>query len=386
MGFIQAQFDKVLSESLKAKNIDPSDPKVKRIVDRAYQALPSELAKEFLETLYKRRDSMLADRRWRHRQFVRRNEARWRQGFDFLEMHIEIAMELGEEFNADHRPEAAAESDYVFEVLTRIHARACLVAREIVTLLRNGFADGAHARWRTLHELAVTAKFISKHGQKAAYRYLSYEHVEKYKRALNYQEHCAALEREPLTADEINDLKLGYESVCEQFGKDEFTAPYGWAAEFLTTRYPKFPDLEKDSELDYLNPYYKMANSWVHATPRGLSFQLSLSEAKQPVLLTGPSNGGLVDPAQCTAASLLQVTRALLSHKPTLDAVVTIEILQAVARQVGDAFVQGSQVAHVNDGTLTRIYRAAISRILLIKERYASWKWWRKPPDRRKII
>ena len=40
-------------------------------------------------------------------------------------------------------------------MLIRLHGKAVLTAREVLTLLRNGYSSGAFARWRTLHEVRV---------------------------------------------------------------------------------------------------------------------------------------------------------------------------------------------------------------------------------------
>ena len=90
---------------------------------------------------------------------------RWGKALDALEMLILLSFECGDAFNSFFREKAVSENDLVFEVLTRIHARACQVAYEIFTLLKAGYADGAHARWRCLHELTVIGVFIAESGQ-----------------------------------------------------------------------------------------------------------------------------------------------------------------------------------------------------------------------------
>jgi hypothetical protein len=40
--------------------------------------------------------------------------------------------------------------DLLLGALMRIHSRSVRVAREILILMRNGYAEGALARWRTL--------------------------------------------------------------------------------------------------------------------------------------------------------------------------------------------------------------------------------------------
>ncbi len=84
---------------------------------------------------------------------------RWGKALNALEMLILLSFECGDNFNNFFREKAVAENDLVFEVLTRMHARACQVAYEIFTLLKSGYADGAHARWRCLHEPESVTQF-----------------------------------------------------------------------------------------------------------------------------------------------------------------------------------------------------------------------------------
>ena len=69
----------------------------------------------------------------------------------------------------------------MFEVLLRLHARGIQISKEILVLFRNGYADGAFARWRTLYELSIVGLFISKHGNQIAKQYKDYASVETFK-------------------------------------------------------------------------------------------------------------------------------------------------------------------------------------------------------------
>ena len=124
--------------------------------------------------------------------FEERLVAMWRRPLDLLDLFIHLSTEAGSDFNSAFRKDAAGSGDAVFEALIRMHGRACQVAREILTLLRAGFADGAHARWRTLHELAIVACVISEAGPDLAERYLRHDTVERYKLACQHQKHYAA--------------------------------------------------------------------------------------------------------------------------------------------------------------------------------------------------
>lgn len=98
--------------------------------------------------------------------FEYRLQVKWYNALGFLEFFIILNQNLGRAYNYYNRSTAAANDDYVFDALTRLHARGCKVSRGIFTLLKSGFTEGADARWRILLELVSTASFIKKQGKK----------------------------------------------------------------------------------------------------------------------------------------------------------------------------------------------------------------------------
>lgn len=57
---------------------------------------------------------------------------------------------------------------YTFICLREICARACQQYLEVFTLVKDGLADGAFARWRSLYELSIIAQFIKEQGENVA--------------------------------------------------------------------------------------------------------------------------------------------------------------------------------------------------------------------------
>ena len=99
-----------------------------------------------------------------------------------------------------------------------MHARACQIASEVLVLLRSGHADGAHARWRSLHEIAVVSLFIKSAGNQIAERYLLHNTVESYKSAQLYQDYCKTLGYEPLSEQEFKEIESAYKHLVSKFG------------------------------------------------------------------------------------------------------------------------------------------------------------------------
>jgi hypothetical protein len=284
-------------------------------------------------SLKDRAQSMLDERANDIRNFTAALKEQWGRAIDLLDTQIVIAAEV----NA-YLHQKQPKTDRVLDVLIRLQARACQIASEIVVLLRNGYADGAHARWRSLHEIAVVGYFIAKHGEEFAQRYLSHHIVESYKGSLHYQKYADELGLEKFTEEETKDFKDRYDEIVRKYGPD-YKNQYGWAAAALNKSNPTFSDIEAAISLDHLRPYYKLASHNVHAGPKGF-FKLGLYPWEQAELLTGPSNTGLVDPGQSTAISLNQITTNLLNREESLDSLVITRVMMMVGDEVCQAFVE----------------------------------------------
>ena len=272
------------------------------------------------------------------RRFRSRLGRRWEPALSLLRMFVTISRELGEEVSTSYFESEDQGRPTLMDVQARLHARACQVSEEIVCLLGAGFADGAMARWRTLHEIAVVGLLLSHHGEALAKRYVAHEVVESRKAAREYQKHCGTLGFEPVTPEEFSELEQQYEDAVGRYGQ-EFKAPYGWAAGFAHRSNPSFADIERAAGIEHLRSYYKLASHQVHSNPKGVFFKMGLMD-ETDVLLAGPSDFGLADPGQSTAVSLAQVTASLITVAPTLDGIVGVKILTVLTTEVCDLFAQ----------------------------------------------
>jgi hypothetical protein len=328
-------------------DLSDSEKDMEGLIDRFIEALSeatpeivAKFAQLILEQLKEDAPSMLRDREDDIIPFELRLNEVWRKPLVLLEMLLAIALEAGDNFNLELRSRAAAQEDYVFEVLTRLHARACQIASEILVLLKSGYADGAHARWRSLHEIVVVGMLIESSGNLVAERYLLHDAVETCKAARQYQEHCHKLGYEPLSDYEFEEIVSTYHLLIDRFGP-AYKGNYGWAEPAVEKDdWISFSDLEKMVGLDHLRPIYRLASHNVHANPKGVFFKLGLYPESQDILLAGPSNMGLADPGQATALSLAQITVTLLGLETNIDRLVTCNILMALVDEIKEEFAE----------------------------------------------
>jgi hypothetical protein len=275
----------------------------------------------------------------------------WGKPLRLLESLVGVCNQMGAQFNERFRPSAVEQHDIVFDALTRLHARGCQVALEVCILLKSGLADGAHARWRTLHEIAITAMFINKHGNDVAERYLYHSVISDYKEAQQYQQYCTLLGYEPLSAETFEQLRRNRNEAIRRYGRP-FDTDNGWAADVLRNDWPRFTDLERDVNLNHLRPFYKLANMNVHAGSKSISYRLGLPPQRDNLLISGSSIFGIAEPGQNTAVSLQQLTVTLLLSKVNMDRLASAKAIQKLMNQTVWAFDEVMQsIREDNDKT-----------------------------------
>lgn len=327
-------------------DIGNTDPVITEIADQflgqfteAIPEMATDIGAIITSDLRKKAKRMLRIRRKNTRRYESDITDRWGFAFDLLEAMIVIASEAGGDFNKEIRKSPPLSKGYLIEATTRLHARACQVSSEVLALLKGGYADGAHARWRCLHEIAVVLFFLASGEDETAERYLLHEAIESHKAALSYQEHCDCLGYKPMTKSEIAQLEQNRDGLIKRFGKD-FKGNYGWAAVALGKKSPGFKDIEDAVKMSHMRPFYKMASHNIHSNPKGIFFKLCLHSKNSEVLPIGPSVFGLADPGHGTAISILQATTTLLTIEPNMDCLVACDVLRRFANKAGEAFLK----------------------------------------------
>ena len=322
-----------MTSSIESLSDDEMSVLVQDFVDSISHSLLARLADEM--------DSALRDSRGDLTGFRRRLNKRWKTPLNLLELFIELAYDAGSNFNTNFRPRAAIADDFAFEALTRLHARACQIASEVLVLLRHGFADGAHARWRSVHEIAIVSYMIREHGNALAERYLLHDTIQRYKLACTHQEYHERIGDDPVPQEDIQRLKAERDELRDRFGRS-FLGDYGWAAEAIGNPRPTIRDLELHAGIDHMRPYYRMASDNVHANSHASLYRLGLGtdELVGGTLLAGPSNMGLADPGHATALTLSQITINLICRKSGLSSTALASVLLKMQDRVGSEFLR----------------------------------------------
>ena len=243
--------------------------------------------------------------------FEARLEARWGRGLDLADLVVQEAFKSGWWANHLLGTATATRTTHKFEALIRLHGKAVMTAREVLVLLRSGYSSGALSRWRTLHEVWVVFDLLTDGDEDLSRRYLAHEVVESLKGQKEYEETWEARGDEPpdWTAAEREHTRA---ELAAEFGST-FLDDYGWAAALFNGKAPKFRQLQERAELDHWRGYYRMASHGTHANPKGISWNIQ-DLLPTDLIWAGPSNAGLVEPAQCSLIALAGVTASLIGY------------------------------------------------------------------------
>lgn len=299
--------------------------------------LMEQLRKKHLKDVLDNAEERLLHLENDRKAFTRRLALTWKKPLELLDLQIELALDVGGAWSKKLRGSKRRKDAELRVVITRLHARSLQVAGEVRALLREGFADGALSRWRTLHELTVVALFIAQEGNEMADRYLAHLDVDSYKAALGYHRAAPLLNYKGVPPKFLAALTAKVDALKIKYGK-VFAEDYGWASSGLNGKSPNFANIEEAVRLERFRPYFRLASNTVHAGPKGAYFRLGAHDTD--ILLAGASNAGLEEAARLSALSLAQITSRLLSLAPNLDSGVWTGVLLDLSNKVEEEAVR----------------------------------------------
>lgn len=338
---------------LKLSITDNDLREFKRMEEDVFSALPriindasKETAKRTVRDLKRAWPGVSAHREYEREQFLDALHSWWRKPLALLRMLQVLAVEEAQDVGRRMRRSRAKKNLAKRDVQFRLHVRICQVADEILTLLESGFADGAMARWRTLHELVVVALLIFDNDDDLAQRYLDHEYVEAWRAAELYQRTRVPIGDEPISEREMAAIKNDRDAMVAKYEKS-FAGHYGWAAHHLNEKAPTFEHIEEAAGRVDLRSHYKMASYNVHAGPNGIAFRHSAGgdANRNPA---GASMYGLEEAGVNTAHALSQAMMVLnQAHQRVADHVKgwsilmirdeTVRAFLKAAKAVGEA-------------------------------------------------
>ncbi len=220
-------------------------------------------------------------------EFIARQEQKWYKAFVASETLYIMVLQTAEaycEYVNTLDDNTKNTKVWGFTALLHIHGRAMQQYLEIITLMKNGFADGAYARWRSMYELAIISSFIDKYGENVAKAFVE--------------------------ASETDD-RYEWARSSNIFSKSK--------------KHITFNDIQKNCDIDSLiwSKQYDLANKAVHASSQGTFYRLG-NMVDNEVISVGRSDYGITTPAEHSAISLAQISTMFFTVFSFSDILVAI--------------------------------------------------------------
>ncbi len=267
------------------------------------------------------------DLKKRELEIVDKIEGKYKTGLTLFEGFIELNSKISSiTYDKFYNIFDTYEDHQKLDTLISNHVRACQISNEIKILIANGYADGAFARWRTLHEICVVFLYLYDSSYEIIEMYNDYAVIEGYRKAKSYNQCADFFGWELLSDEELNQLYINKEEVISKYGKD-FQKSYGWTMNSLPNGKRNFKELEKLVAKDNLRAVYTWSNESIHAGVSGINMKLSLRSEEQNKFLTGPNDYGFLDPVQYATASLYEMSSVLLGMEDSILNKVLVELL-----------------------------------------------------------
>lgn len=247
----------------------------------------------------------------------------WAGALDWLRASIGVCHDAA--YLAAELPPDRSMPKHKRQALLALHVHGCLVSGEVLALLESGYASGALARWRALHEVTVIATFIADRCGETAKRFLQHEaaNAERIRKA-------TAVGLGP--DEEVLPLHSRHARILRRQAQG-FGADYGWASPDLGLKRPVLSDLLSDEDRRHWSHPYELACGAVH--PRSATVGAPLGHAGPPWqhLLIGPSSADLHLAADWTIARLSKLTATCAVNQASLDDAVMLAAVHKVAHR-----------------------------------------------------
>jgi hypothetical protein len=319
-------------------NFKGSEKEFGKLIDDKLPELLKSITRGLMEVTYKYCLDKKSDLKNREKEINTKIKKNYGFGIQLFEGFLELNSKISSMTYDKYYKSFDTYQDHIkLDALVANHVRACQIANEIKILVKNGFADGAHARWRTLHEISVIFLYLYNSDYETIEMYNDYEVIETYRKANEYNECCEELGLESIEDSEIENLNQKRDFLISKYGK-EFTENYGWTMKDLPKGRRNFRELEKFVNLNHLRAIYTWSNESIHGGVSGIKTKLSLRENEQHYFLTGPNDCGFIDPIYFTSVSLSEMSNAFLNMEDSLMNKILEKLLLLFKNQVVEEF------------------------------------------------
>lgn len=315
-----------LSDTIEEKRKD--HPDIDELILNHTAKLVSDNHFEYFEN---NRDNLLKENKNDDKSFSNHIYDTWKDALDTLELFIEIVSESSRIYSNTFGTQAENDDNMLYYAIRTIHARALLISRECLLLLKNGYPNGAFSLWRSIYELSIISDLLyGEHNNDLCKQYIDYYHIQIYNEELSNRNNGYP----KYTKKGFKKIEENQKSVINKYGEDFKKVPYGWANSYFNKKKVTFRDLEQKSDLKLLRGYYNSSCNFIHGNHKANCDPMGLIPNTDSYLVIGPSDYGLSIPMQIVAISLLNITAHFIGTYLTVDSSAVCMLLEKYLKRL----------------------------------------------------
>jgi hypothetical protein len=280
----------------------------------------------------------------------------WGGALDALRLLVHLCAQEGEKFNFAQMESKLKRGAERNGALARLHIRACRIAEEIILLIENGHTEGAQGRWRTLHEVTVTATLIAAGGDALAERYFAHEAVERKKVLDDHRRAATSMGAASVTRKQADAIERDCAAAVRKYGR-HFQGMYGWAGGVLgPPDSPQFHNLQEVAGSLAEKLRFRLACFDTHASLQTLSQPVHYWDPT--IHVSGTFSAGFEGPIADTAQTIAQITLLLLPEPWDLDRIVLVRALARLRDElIDDAYRIAKRIEKDEQRSIERAMR-----------------------------
>jgi hypothetical protein len=160
--------------------------------------------------------------------------------------------------------------------------------------------------------------------------------------------HCAEIEAEPISNEEMVYLENEKDRLCKLFGS-KYNKKYGWSEQVLGNSFQeRFDILEKAIGYGHMRPYFATASTLIHAGAWGETLHLGMPPSLDSLpdterIILGSSVHGFTLPLHATAMYLELLTSSMLSIYPTRQCNAIMALMRVFLDEIKYACIEAEK-------------------------------------------
>lgn len=269
-GLLIHDFDKIFIDGFNnaIKSSGHNEEEVLKKVGPKFNKILSDY-EEFMSTFYLEKHKFSLDAFLKAHSGNQRKIAKFHgNSFEAFVLYINVCFGIYEKIIERLRRKRV---DSTLKMTVALYGLIIRRADEIISLLLNGYIDGAMIIWRSLYENAIILLVLAtENDNELTDRYVQHSVKSAGRKIRSYNQQRREFKFPALPRSTELKLQKAVDNMNNKYGKEFLENDYGWANKLFKGK-PNFYRLEERVEMGRFRPYYILCSEQIHSNLNSFS-------------------------------------------------------------------------------------------------------------------